>query len=262
MTPSGLVDYSSSSSDDEQEQKETLSSSFNRPVLPQSFHDLYQTPPRIENDEFHQGRVRTVPHVSGLWPTHVYIEWIPNDAELKILNQVNNSLSQQHQVNDFESLVQSSLGAKQRLHISLSDTIMLKESDREEFVEQIKALCSELSKSGGYEGKLTGHINLLLNQTLTRGFFAALIITNSTTSDQQCILKQLAKKVYKIICTDFGDTNNNIMDIVSPHVSIASGKPIEQQQIDHDHRLRNIVLDLSTIKVKTGRTIYSFSLNR
>jgi hypothetical protein len=54
------------------------------PPLPPRFHDLYAVPPRVgkeDNPVLHGGRKRSIPHVQGNWPTHVFVECMYHPGE-------------------------------------------------------------------------------------------------------------------------------------------------------------------------------------
>lgn len=155
----GLVDYDS---DDDQQQ------SYSEVVpprvpLPARFHDIYHTPPRA-GSEFHNGRVRTMPHVEGKWPSHVYFDWMPSNSEYALLSRVTDLLH-------INSLVINELGVQLPLHISLSDTLMLDTEDREPFINALNR-----SIVGSFSGPLRLRLQwppiALTNATKTRTFIA------------------------------------------------------------------------------------------
>jgi hypothetical protein len=57
--------------------KRSESAQDDLPPLPAAFHDLYSTNARVstsDNPSLHGGRKRAMPHVEGIWPSHVYLE--------------------------------------------------------------------------------------------------------------------------------------------------------------------------------------------
>lgn len=237
----GLVDYSSSSDEEDDDQKTSK-----LPPLPESFHDVYQTGPRLEDEGFHQGRVRTVQHVWGLWPSFVYLEWIPNEDELGILKRVTKGLG-----SNVESLAETALGVRRPLHISLSDTIMLKWEDRDRFVDRV---AEKLTPFQPVDCRLAGGIKLFNNQTQTLAFYGALI------KDDRDQVRQMAYNVYQLLTSEFD--NSSVMDISTPHVSIASSPdPLDNDRHpSYDQLLACIHLRIPHLKVKIGRQIHTFEL--
>lgn len=138
-----LVDYESDSeSDGETFEPDPLTPSAkselsDAPPLPESFYSQYTTNPRLDHPDFHQGRSRVIDHKSGFFPSHVYIQWIPTNEELVVLNDLVASLQAANPSYKIESLVQSALGAPLPLHVSLSDTILLSKHSKPEFLQEI-----------------------------------------------------------------------------------------------------------------------------
>ncbi|KAF1832950.1 hypothetical protein BDW02DRAFT_648763 [Decorospora gaudefroyi] len=122
------------------------------PPLPSAFHDLYATNARVstsDNPSLHGGRKRTVPHVEGVWPSHVYLEWIPSQAESKALHSlikhIKDCLELQNAkrvkklaIPEIVPSLLSELGASLPLHVSLSRTLQIKTEDRENFLDTLR----------------------------------------------------------------------------------------------------------------------------
>ncbi|KAF1932117.1 uncharacterized protein M421DRAFT_284824 [Didymella exigua CBS 183.55] len=128
--------------------KRSEPSNNNLPPLPAAFHDLYSTNARVstsDNPSLHGGRKRAVPHVEGNWPSHVYLEWVPVQAESdslhSLIQTIKDALKQANlkrakplPVPDIIPSLQSELGAPLPLHVSLSRTLQIKTDDRKSFL--------------------------------------------------------------------------------------------------------------------------------
>lgn len=120
----------------DQDEKNRNTSELSKPsklAPPSSFLNIYTSGPRLSpNPALHNGKTRTVEHVEGSWPSHVYIEWIPSKEETRVLTEVLKSveteLNQESTSScstSINSLLYSQLGVLQPLHLSLTSTLMI-----------------------------------------------------------------------------------------------------------------------------------------
>ncbi|KAF1840571.1 uncharacterized protein K460DRAFT_390065 [Cucurbitaria berberidis CBS 394.84] len=133
--------------------KRTENTGDDLPPLPSAFHDLYSTNARLSTSDdpsLHGGRKRAVPHVEGNWPSHVFLEWIPSQAECldlhslihhvkDLLNRQNEARTKKVPIPDITPSLQSELGATLPLHVSLSRTLQIKTENRESFLETLRS---------------------------------------------------------------------------------------------------------------------------
>ncbi|KAH8813168.1 hypothetical protein F5884DRAFT_787621 [Xylogone sp. PMI_703] len=177
----GLVDYASSEEDEDQDKngglavaatnatttttlkrkreeqderenikKEKDVSSSHLPPLPPRFRDLYATATKLsagDDPSLHGGRKRTIPHIQGNWPTHLYIEWFPSSAEYSLLNGLISALQaaipalplKDDTVSTaIHSFLTSDLGAPLPLHISLSRSLGLLTEQKDAFLSSLQ----------------------------------------------------------------------------------------------------------------------------
>ncbi|KAI9283923.1 U6 snRNA phosphodiesterase Usb1 [Umbelopsis sp. AD052] len=146
-----LVDYSSESESDSETSPQITQigkrsrSDSSLPPLPTAFKHIRTD----DNSEKYQGRIRTVPHTEGQWPTHVYIE-VPCSKEINdITAHINGSPINVDCPDD-------------KCHISLSKCLYLKEFQHDTFVAQIKKgikLIKPFSLSFAAITSLTNEVN-------------------------------------------------------------------------------------------------------
>lgn len=203
-----LVDYASSSDEDEPECSSSglkrsevfkdpskagaLASDSKRrkavPPLPDRFHDLFTSNPKMsENSPVHEGRTRVLPHVDGMWPTHVYLEWMPTAQEGAVLAEIlegvkngiekDTSANKEQQLliplkNGVKSLVRSNIGVRLPLHVSLSPTLMIPGDQKEQFKEMLTR-CVEGERKYTMSPRLyfnTSKVFVVTNQIRSRAF--------------------------------------------------------------------------------------------
>lgn len=152
-----LVDYSSSpSSSPSPSPPPSPSGGGTLPPLPPAFHDLYASTVRTtphDSPSLHQGRTRTIPHVPGHWPSHLYLEWHPPasiHAELtSLLASLRTALPPGVEVHSF---LTSDLGAPLPLHVSLSRPIVLTTGEKEGFLAEVVASLAGVGEGWELEG--------------------------------------------------------------------------------------------------------------
>ncbi|GJC85096.1 U6 snRNA phosphodiesterase [Colletotrichum liriopes] len=114
------------------------------PPLPDQFHDLYASTVRTstaDDPNLHQGRKRTVPHIAGNWPSHVYIEY-QHSLLAAFLDKTQLLLGSRK----LYPLLTSDLNTPLPLHISLSRPLSLTTAQKDPF---FSSLTSSLSSATG-----------------------------------------------------------------------------------------------------------------
>ncbi|KAK9245989.1 U6 snRNA phosphodiesterase Usb1 [Lipomyces tetrasporus] len=227
-----------------QPQDSNSGSTHSVPPLPDRFFDQYASAPRVGDDpELHGGRTRQSPHVEGLWPTHVYCEWIPAETESTRLE----SLVPQ----DASSLVHSPLGAPLALHVSLSQSIMLATADRDTFVNSIRAAVDDNFASFSLKFQSAEWI---ANQSHTREFY----VLRTAPCDQLTALLDTTNRVCRAM-------SYPTLEDAGFHVSLAwrlpdQTNPKRIRRGDSDESAQDVIDELEVkidvVKIKIGRTVY------
>ncbi|KAI5309679.1 poly(U)-specific 3'-to-5' RNA exonuclease, partial [Ascosphaera atra] len=157
-----LVAYSDSESEVEEAEEiniprkkaRTENAASNRPKaqlppLPPSFRDLYATNVKLsphDDPSLHEGRKRIIPHVPGRWPTHIQLEWYPNQQEMDLLGGLLEKASTVMSPGEDEtkapvvirSLLRNDLGVQLPLHISLSRSVSLTTENKDLFPQVMR----------------------------------------------------------------------------------------------------------------------------
>ncbi|RPA89349.1 hypothetical protein L873DRAFT_1722259 [Choiromyces venosus 120613-1] len=256
------------------------SSSNSLPPLPSRFHDLYAVAPRVgqqDDPSLHGGRKRSIPHVQGNWPTHVFIEWHLSRSEFDILNDAYHTASTITAETGLklESHLQSDLGSEQPLHLSLSKPNVLTTAQREGFLELLRDRLDK-TRIKPFSVEFTG-FEFVSNNDRTRWFF---VLSATKGEDTQLPrLLQLANHTFESFEQPplYAEENGDKLD--GFHVSLAwslTGPDKETKtkvlealkkhacwdKILGDREDGKLKLVIDAIKVKIGSVVHIIELGK
>ncbi|KAH7076435.1 U6 snRNA phosphodiesterase Usb1 [Paraphoma chrysanthemicola] len=272
------------------------------PPLPSAFFNYYSTNARVgtsDNPSLHGGRKRTIPHVEGMWPSHVYLEWIPSQAEFNSLhkliqhvrdaiNQNNNTRSKKLVVPKIVPSLESELGAPLPLHVSLSRTLQIQTEDRDHFLDTLKSSLRKAAVSAfpitfaglkwvpnfqrnrwflvlGIERSAPNELNRLLdacNETAKRCGHPSLYIGGPGDGPMESETEDEARKRRKTEVPEAIDRSDRF------HVSIAWN--LEEPDEDWISLVKAIKVDeciglpeaaFDAVKAKVGNAVHDINLN-
>ncbi|KAI7849825.1 U6 snRNA phosphodiesterase Usb1 [Circinella umbellata] len=141
-----LVDYESSDSE---------SSIHEEPFMP-VLSDFFSPVQKKEDPSKHQGRIRTKAHIENSWASYVYVE-VPMSEEVKeILNHI-----------IIKDEIYSNIEGN-KLHISLSKCIFLKEHQLDMFIQKVR---DQVTQDARHSFQLAfAQVSILTNDEKTRSF--------------------------------------------------------------------------------------------
>ncbi|KAK9459262.1 U6 snRNA phosphodiesterase Usb1 [Lipomyces oligophaga] len=213
------------------------------PPLPAEFLDLYTTTPRLGDDPaFHQGRTRNFPHERGRWPTHIYLDWFPDEKQASTLS----SLVPASAI----SLIYSSLETPLSLHISLSPTMLLQDHDRSTLVDLIQVAVKDLEISKPLKVSCKSSVlQWLTNPSSTRQFLVLIL-----KCDTQ--LRAIHEAVISV-CNKLGYSSDANISSTQMHISIA-WKLTNSSKISLNTRQSNVTheeYDISSFSIDDALTV-------
>ncbi|EFR02124.1 hypothetical protein MGYG_05126 [Nannizzia gypsea CBS 118893] len=257
------------------------------PPLPAEFRDLYSTSARVsvqDDPSLHNGRTRAVPHVAGNWPTHIYLEWYPDNTELGILSKIIKGCQNAHGKDvAIHSLLYSDLGAQLPLHISLSRPVALLTEQREPFLDLFR---DYLHKSRIKPFEISPHslawesnfestrwfLVLRLNRPANNGLNQLLRLSNSVLShfSQPPLYENPVGTQKRKNRKQAGNRDDSVQSSASIdtdhtdcfHISIAwtLEEPSDEEKerlTTIDLRVRELVVEFNSVKVKVGNQIHN-----
>ncbi|RPB14385.1 hypothetical protein P167DRAFT_484854 [Morchella conica CCBAS932] len=285
-----LVDYSDSDSDSDtssspdakRAKPNSTSTASGLPPLPSRFHDLYAVAPRIgqqDDPSLHGGRKRSIPHVQGNWPTHVYIEWHLSRLEFDCLDEVFRTLAgvgEREEGLAVESHLKSDLGGELPLHLSLSRPNVLATAQRDGFMELLGDRVERL-RVKPFAIDFTGW-EWVSNFDQTRWFFV--MKASKGPEKELSRLLELSNRTFEA----FGQPplySQGADKLGGFHVSLAWSlkKPSDETMqkmekaimgeeccgkkiITLKGRPQRMTMDVETIRVKIGNVVHAVELNR